>query len=349
MTTFTYPFGIFAYKRMPFGLCNALATFQRCMMSIFSGMVKKFLEVFIDDFFVFGYSFYNCLHNLSLVLKRCKEINLILSWEKSHFMEQEGIVLGHIVSKRGIEVDRAKVELIENLPPPTSMKHICFFLGHARFYRHFIKDFSKISRPLCSLLAKDTPVHFDEACQEAFQKLRSLLSSAPIMKPPDWSLLFEIMCDASDFTTGAILGHRVGKLPHIIYYASKTMMDAQINYTTIEKELLAVVFALDKFRSYLLGSKLIIYSDHAALQHLLVKKETKPQLIRWIQLLQEFDIEIRDKKGTENIVADQLLQILFETPQPIPVHDSFLDEQLFVITLREPPWYVDIINYVATS
>jgi hypothetical protein len=118
------------------------------MMSIFSDVVEKFLEVFMDDFSVFGSSFDNCLHNLSLVLKRCIETNLILSWEKSHFMVQEGIVLGHIVSKRGIEVDRAKVELIENLPPPTSVKQIHSFLGHAGFYWRFIKDFSKISRPL---------------------------------------------------------------------------------------------------------------------------------------------------------------------------------------------------------
>jgi hypothetical protein len=349
MTTFTCPFGTFAYRRMPFGLCNAPATFQRCLMSIFSDMIEKFLEVFMDDFSVFGSSFDNCLHNLSLVLKRCKEINLILSWEKSHFMVQEGIVLGHIVSRKGIEVDRAKVELIENLPPPTSVKQIRSFLGYAGFYRRFIKDFSKISRPLCSLLAKDTPFNFDEACHEAFQKLRSLLSSAPIMQPPDWSLPFEIMCDASDFTMGAVLGQHVDKLPHAIYYASKTLMDAQVNYTTTEKELLAVVFALDKFRSYLLGSKVIIYSDHAALCHLLAKKETKPRLIRWILLLQEFDIEIRDKKGTENVVADHLSRIQFETVQPLPVHDSFPDEQLFEITPREPPWYADIINYLATN
>jgi hypothetical protein len=346
---FTCPFGTFTYRRMPFGLCNAPATFQRCMMSIFSDMVEKFLEVFMDDFSVFGSSFDNCLHNLSLVLKRCKETNLILSWEKSHFMVQEGIVLGHIVSKRGIEVGRAKVELIENLPPPTSVKQIRSFLGHAKFYRRFIKDFSKISKPLRSLLAKDIPFQFDEACHEAFQKLRSLLSSAPIMKPPDWSLSFEIMCDASDFAVGAVLGQCEGKLPHVIYYASKTLMDAQVNYTTTEKELLAVVFALDKFRSYLLGSKVIIYSDHAALQHLLAKKETKPRLIQWILLLQEFDIEIQDKKGTENVVADHLSRIQFEQPQPLPVHDSFPDEQLFEIIPREPLWYADIINYLATG
>jgi hypothetical protein len=345
-TTFTCPFGTFAYRRMPFGLCNAPATFQRCMMSIFSDMVEKFLEVFMDDFSVFGPSFDKCLHNLSLVLQRCKETNLILSWEKSHFMVQEGIVLGHIVSKRGIEVDRAKVELISKLPPPTSVKQIRSFLGHAGFYRRFIKDFSKISRPLCNLLAKETPFKFDEACLEAFEKLRGLLSSAPIMKSPNWSLPFEIMCDASDYAVGAVLGQREEKLSHAIYYASRTLLDAQVNYTTTEKELLAVVFALDKFRSYLLGSKVIVYSDHAALRHLLAKKETKPRLIRWILLLQEFDLEIRDKKGTDNVVADHLSRILLES-SPIPVHDSFPDEQLLGITQGESPWYADIVNYLA--
>jgi hypothetical protein len=147
----------------------------------------------------------------------------------------------------------------------TTLKQIRSFLGHVGFYRRFIKDFSEISRPLCSLLAKDIPFQFDEACHKAFQKLWSLLSSTLIMKPLDWSVPFEIMCDASNFAVGAVLGQRVGKLPHVIYYASKTLMDAQVNYTTTEKELLEVVFALDKFRSYLLGSKVIIYSDHAAL------------------------------------------------------------------------------------
>jgi hypothetical protein len=169
------------------------------------------------------------------------------------------------------------------------------------------------------------------------------------MKPPDWSLPFEIICDASDFAMGAVLRQHVCKLPHVIYFASKTLMDAQVNYTTTEKELLVVVFALDKFRSYLLGSKVIIYSDHAALRHLLAKKETKPRLIRWILLLQEFDIKIRDKKGIENVFANHLSWIQFETPQPIPVHDSFPNEQLFEITPIEPPWYADIINYLATS
>jgi len=133
-TTFTCPFGTFAYRRMPFGLCNAPATFQRCMISIFSDMVGRFLEVFMDDFPVFGSTFEECLHHLSLVLVRCKEKNLVLNWEKCHFMVKRGIVLGHVISENDIEVDKAKVNLISNLPPPRTVKDIRSFLGHAGFY-----------------------------------------------------------------------------------------------------------------------------------------------------------------------------------------------------------------------
>ncbi|CAL8115403.1 unnamed protein product [Prunus armeniaca] len=292
-TTFTCPFGTFAYRRMPFGLCNAPATFQRCMMSIFSNMVERFIEVFMDDFSVFGSSFDSCLDNLALVLARCEETNLVLNWEKCHFMVQEGIVLGHKISARGIEVDRAKIETIEKLPPPSTVKGIRSFLRHAGFYRRFIKDFSKITKPLCKLLLKDSEFNFDSDCLEAFNLLKKKLTTAPVIMAPDWELPFEIMCDASDYAIGAVLGQRKNKLLHVIHYASRTLNDAQLNYATTEKELLAVVFALDKFRSYLLGAK----------------KEAKPRLIRWVVLLQEFDIEIRDKKGFENVVADHLSRL----------------------------------------
>ena len=152
------------------------------------------------------------------------------------------------------------------------------------------------------------------------------MSTALIMQIPDWSSPFEIMCDASNYVVSAILGQRVDKVPHAIYYASKTLHDAQLSYTTTEKELLAVVFALEKFRSYLLASKVIVYSDHAALRHLLSKKDAKPRLIRWILLLQEFNLEIRDKKGSENSVADHLSRIFVEyTQDTLPLRDSFPD------------------------
>ena len=149
---------------MPFGLCNAPATFKRCMLSIFSDIVKRFLEVFMDNFSIFGDSFSECLHHLSLVLARCREKNLALNWEKCHFMVQQGIVLGHVISKKGIEVDKVKVDLIAHLPPPKLVKHIRSFLGHAGFYQRFIQNFSKIARLLTSLLAKDVPFVFTPEC-----------------------------------------------------------------------------------------------------------------------------------------------------------------------------------------
>ena len=149
-TTFTCPFGTFAFRRMSFGLCNAPATFQRCMMSIFSDLAEKVVEIFMDDFTVYGSSFENCLHNLGTILHRCQDKNLALNWEKCHFMVKEGIVLGHMISAAGLEVDQAKVSIINNLLPPTIVKGIRSFLGHAGFYRRFIRDFFKVARPLCS-------------------------------------------------------------------------------------------------------------------------------------------------------------------------------------------------------
>ena len=191
-------------------------------------------------------------------------------------MVRERIVLGHRVSERGIEVDRAKINVIEQLPPPTNVKGVRSFLGHAGFYRRFIKDFSRIARPLTNLLAKDAPFNFDEQCLMAFYTLKKALASAPTIEPPDWKLPFEIMCDASDYAVGTVLGQCRDMQHYAISYASKTLTGPQLNYATMEKELLAVVFPMDKFRSYLVGAKVIVYTDHAALKYLLTKKDAKP-------------------------------------------------------------------------
>ena len=166
---------------MLFGLCNTPATFQRCILSIFSDMVECFLEIFMDDFSIFGDSFDDCLTNLENVLNRCEEKNPVLNWEKCHFMVTNGIVLGHIFLSKGIEVDKSKIELIVNLPTPKSVKDVRSFLGHAGFYKRFIKDFSVISKPLCNLLTKENVYEWTKQCEKAFVKLKSLLTSASVI------------------------------------------------------------------------------------------------------------------------------------------------------------------------
>uniref|UniRef100_Q53JA0 Retrotransposon protein, putative, Ty3-gypsy subclass n=3 Tax=Oryza sativa subsp. japonica TaxID=39947 RepID=Q53JA0_ORYSJ len=264
-------------------------------------MIEHIMEVFMDDFSVYGKSFDQCLENFDRVLQRCQEKDLVLNWEKCHFMVREGIVLGHQISKRGVEVDRAKNR------------------------------------------TKDVPFDFDDECMKSFKILKESLTSAPIIQPPDWSLPFEIMCDASDFAVGAVLGQTKDRKHHVIAYASKTLTGAQVNYATTEKELLAIVFAIDKFKSYLLGAKVIVYTDHPALKYLLCKKDAKPRLIRWILLLQEFDIEIKDKKGVENSVADHLSHMQVTSIQELPINDYLQDDMLLKVTDSDP-WYATIVN-----
>ena len=347
-TTFTCPYGTFAFRRIPFGLCNAPATFQRCMMSMFSDLVEEVMEIFMDDFTVYGSNFEQCLNNLETVLQRCKDKQLALNWEICHFIVTEGIVLGHKISATGLEVDQSKISIIKTLAPPITVKGIRSFLGHAGFYRRFIKDFSKIARPLCKLLEKDTRFNFDDSCKAAFEEIKSRLVQAPIMAAPEWDRGFEVMCDASDFAMGAVLGKRKEKIFRAIYYASTTFNEAQENYSTTEKEILAIVFACEKFRPYILGSHVIVHTDHAAIKYLMSKREAKPRLIRWVLLLQEFDLEIKDKKGCDNVIVDHLSIVeQNETEKKeTELKENFPDEQLFKVSFQIP-WYADIVNYLA--
>nr|GEY32176.1 reverse transcriptase domain-containing protein [Tanacetum cinerariifolium] len=251
-TTFTCLYGTFAYKRMPFGLCNAPGTFQRCMMAIFHDMIEQMMEVSMDDFSVFENSFSTCLTNLEKMLKRCEDTKLALNWEKSHFMVKEGIVLGYKISKKGIEVDKAKIKVI--------------------------------SKP--------------------------------------------------------------------IHYASKTMNQAKTNYMITEKEMLAVVYAFEKFRSYLIMNKSIVYTDHSALKYLFAKKEAKARLLRWILLLHEFDFKVIDTKGAENYAVDHLSRL--ENPyenvfDPKEINETFPLKSFNKIAHQDPstPWFADFANYHA--
>nr|GEW11757.1 reverse transcriptase domain-containing protein [Tanacetum cinerariifolium] len=293
---------------------------RRCMMAIFHDMIEQNMEVFMDDFSIFGNSFSTCLSNLEKMLKRCKDTKLALNWEKSHFMMKEGIVLGHKISKKGIEVDKAKIE-----------------------------DFSKISRPMTHLLEKNAPFVFSNDCIQAFRTLKEKLTDAPILIDPNWDQPFKLMCDASDFAVRAVLGQRK-KHFRPIHYASKMMNEAESNYNTTEKERLAVVYAFEKFRSYLIMNKSIVYTDHSALKYLFAKKDAKARLLRWILLLQEFDFKVVDTKGAENYAADHLSRL--ENPyesvfDPKEINESFPLETISKLAHHDQStsWFADFANY----
>ncbi|GJR47069.1 reverse transcriptase domain-containing protein, partial [Tanacetum coccineum] len=286
------------------------------------------------------------------MLASCKETNLVLNWKKCHFMVTKGIVLGHKISKAGIEVDRAKIDVIAKLPYPTNVKGVRSFLGHAGFYQRFIKDFSMISKPLNQLLIKDVKFYFSDDCKEAFNILKEKLTTAPIIISPHWNVPFELMCDASDFAVGAVLGQRIDGKFKPIFYASKTLYNAQEYYTTTEKELLAVFFSFDKFRPYLILSKTIVYTHYSALNYLFSKHDAKPRLIRWVLLHQGFDIKIKDKKGAENLAAGHLSRLenpYLGTFTEEEIADKFPDEHLMILKTKlneDEPWYADYVNYI---
>nr|GEU85390.1 reverse transcriptase domain-containing protein [Tanacetum cinerariifolium] len=294
--------------RMPFGLCNALGTFQRCMMAVFYDMIEKTMEVFMNDFLVFGDSFSSCISNLDTMLQRCEDSNLVLNWEKCHFMVKEEIILGRKISKNGLEVDRSKIDVITKLPYPTTMKCFRSFLGHAGYYRRFIQDFSEIATPMTHLLEKETPFVFSKDCINAFETFKKKQTESSILVVPDWNLPFELMCDASDFAIGAVLRQR------------RTKHFLPIHYAT--------------------------------LKCLLSKQDAKPRLIRWVLLLQEFDIIIRDKKGTENLATDHLSRLenshkdVFENQD---LNENFLLETLGKISSGSTPWFADFANFHAMN
>nr|GEY27542.1 reverse transcriptase domain-containing protein [Tanacetum cinerariifolium] len=258
--------------------------------------------------------------------KRYEDTNLCLNWEKSHFMVKEGIVLGHKISKQGIEVDKAKVDVITKLPHLTTVKGIRSFLGHVGFYRRFIKDFSKIARPMTRLLEKDTPFIFSQECFDAFQTLKRKLTEAPILIALDWDMPFELMCDARDFAIEAVLGQRQDKHFRPIHYTSKTMTKAEFNYTTTEKEMLAVVYAFEKFQSYLILNKSI-----------------------------EFTFKVIHTKGAEKLAAYHLSRL--ENPHqnvldPKEINESFPLETLNLVSThgnQSTPWFADFANYHAKN
>jgi len=283
-TTFTCPWGTFAYRVLPFGLCNSPTTFQRAILNIFSDLINEGLEVYMDDFIPYKDDFDPALHTLEKVLQCCIATRLCLSHEKCYMMMTEGLILGQYISAAGIQVDPAKIQIILLIPTPTTQTGLHSFLGFSGYYRRFIEHFSHIYTPLYALTG-NVDFLWIEKFERAFQDLKKLVSTAVVLRGPNWELPFQISSDASNTAIGAVLGQEEDKKPYEIYYISKNLSPTELNYTVTEKEFLAVIHAINKFMHYITGYLVILYTDHSTIKYLANKPITNGRITRWLILL----------------------------------------------------------------
>lgn len=330
-TAFTVPRrGLFHYTTMSFGLVGASATMQRLMDKLFGPEFDNKVFVFQDDIICISSEFDTHVKLLEKVCQRLAEANLTINMSKSQFCRKELKYLGYMVDKQGLRTDPSKVEVILNYPTPTSPKEVKRFVGMAGWYRRFIQDFSKISRPLSKLTCKNINFEWTEEAEEAFNKLKSNLVSAPILKCPDFNLPFSIQCDASAYAIGAVLTQSYDNFDHPVAFCSRLLNKHEVNYTTTERELLAVLFALEQFRMYVEGQKCNIVTDHASLQWFYKLKNPTGRLARWSIRLSQFDFNIIHRKGKEMVLPDALSRIKIES---LDISDNIQDK-----------WYLKMVE-----
>ena len=269
-TTFITEWGAFMYMVMPFGLCNAPATFQRAMMTIFREYLQKFMAIFVDDFTVYSNKEEH-LAFLRLVLLRCREKKICLNPFKCLFGADRGEVLGHIVSREGIEMTDSKVKAMLEAAAPKNANEVSSFLGFINFYRRFIDKLAELASPLYALTKKDVEFSWDQQAQTGFEAIKKIIATKPILRQPKWDLVFHVHVDASGMALGAILAQPEGEIDFPIYFASRRFSQAEQAYTTTEREALGMVFSVQKFRHYLLGNFFVFFVDHQALLHLINK------------------------------------------------------------------------------
>ena len=347
-TTFTTDWGTYAYTVMPFGLCNAPATFQRVMTQAFQKYLRISMEIFLDDFCTFS-SRKDHLNWLGKCLDQCDQFGISLNSEKSSFGVPSGRLLGHIVSKVGIATDPDKVKRIANLPRPDTVSGVRGFVGHVSYYRRFIKSFAVICQPLTNLLKKPfdegtSPVWVHE-CTVAFEELKKRLVTAPILISPCWTKPFHVYVDASNVAIGSVLSQKDDKkCDHPIYYASRQLVAAERNYSTTEREALGMVYSVQKFRHYLLGYPFVFHVDHDALKYMINKPQLSGRIARWVLLLQEFQFTIEVRPGKQHANADHLSRLTNELgDKPIP--DALPDAELFAVDVITEE-YAEIIHYL---
>lgn len=299
----------YQFKRMAMGLKNSPATFMRLMQAVLSGLNGLKCQVYLDDIVVYGESFEIHNQRLKEIFQRLREYNLKIHPDKCEFLRAETNFLGHIISDKGIEPDPKKIQAVRDFPQPKTTKELKSFLGLSGYYRRFIANYSKIGKPLYGLLKKGVKYEWGYEQEKAFQELKERLVSAPILQYPDFTQPFNLTTDASDYAIGCILSQGpIGKdLP--VAYGSRTLNKAERNYSTIEKELLAIVWACKHFRPYLYGRRFIIMTDHKPLKWIFSVQDPSSRLLRWRLKLEEYDYEIQYKKGRLNTNADCLSRL----------------------------------------
>jgi ribonuclease HI len=360
-TVFTTPWGTFMYDKMPFGLMNAGATFQRAMDIAFVGERDKFVVIYLDDLTVFSNSDAEHLMHLRQTFEKCRKFGLSLNPKKSHFAMQEGKLLGHIVSKDGIKVDPKRVEAIDLINIPRNRKEIQYFLGKINFLRRFIPNFAEIIKLITDMLKKDNEVKWTAEAKASFERVKKAIGEAPVLVSPDYTKEFLIFSFASEHTVAAVLLQKNEEgFEQPIAFFSKSLRDAELRYDILEKQAYAMVKALKAFRTYVLHSKIIAYVPTNAIKDILVQPDSDGRRGRWLAKIQEFDLEVKPTKlvkgqGLARLLAESNFRALginnFES------HDSLLDieeidDQAPIIQIEDKfsssAWYRDIVTYLLT-
>jgi len=301
-TAFTTRYGLFEFTVMSFGLTNAPAYFMYLMNSVFMDYLDKFVVVFIDDILVFSKNEEEHEEHLRLVMQRLREHQLYAKLSKCEFWLKEVAFLGHVLSNGGVAVDPKKVSDVLSWNPPQDVSEIRSFLGMAGYYRRFIEGFSKIAKPMTSLLEKEAKFVWTEECQASFEELKKRLTTAPVLVLPDIAKAFSVYCDASRQGLGCVLMQE----GRVVAYASRQLRKHELNYPTHDLELAAVVHALKIWRHYLIGHRCDIYTDHKSLKYVFTQSDLNMRQRRWLELIKDYDLEIHYHPGKANLVADAL-------------------------------------------
>ena len=302
-TAFASRRGLYEFKVMPFGLCNAPATFERLMETVLAGLNWQICLIYLDDIIVYGKTFHDMVNNLDLVLNKLNEANLKLKPRKCKLFAKEVEFLGHITSEAGIKTDPKKIEVVTTWPKPENVQHVRAFVGFCSYYRRFIEKFSEIAKPLRKLTEKNQPFLWSPECDKAFETLKKRMVESPILAHPDFTKPFVLDTDASDTAIGGVLSQNIDGKERVIAFASRTLTKSERRYCVTRKELLALVHFVKYFRHYLYRKDFTARTDHGSLRWLANFKNPEGQLARWLEILSSYSMKIEQDGCTETLMV----------------------------------------------